>query len=811
MLSLLAGTGVAQQTVKPNVEPNEEQLRFFETKIRPLLATHCYDCHGADLQESNLRLDTLQGMLNGGKGGPGLVPHKPQGSLLVTAVSYRDSDLKMPPEEKLAAEQIADLTRWIEMGAPHPDSGSAELPQASAKIDLEKGREHWAFQPPVKPNVPSTADTQNPIDAFLQQAMSEQGLTLLKQADKRTLIRRASFDLIGLPPTPEDVDHFLADESADAFEKVVDRLLASPHYGERWGRHWLDIVRYADSNGLDENVAHGNAWRYRDYVVESFNQDKPYDQFLREQLAGDLIDSGDDWQLRNERLIATGFLVLGPKVLAEVDETKMEMDIVDEQLDTIGRGILGLTLGCARCHDHKFDPIGHADYYAMAGILKSTRAMQTFTKVAKWNENSIASPIQVQEKAAHEKKISDQKKRIEILVEATINSLPEPTGETDLEDPEEPEDVEKNFPEEVQSELKSMRDELKNLETSNPQLPTAMGVQDGEITDVPVHLRGSHLTLGEVVQRRFPLVLAGLEQVSLPKNKSGRLEFAQWLTQNDHPLTARVIVNRLWRWHFGKGIVGTVDNFGLRGEQPSHPELLDWLAISLVESNWSIKTIHRTIMLSAAYQRESGFDSTNTSIDPANKYYWKYDLHRLDAETIRDSMLAVSGTLDLKIGGSLLPVENRAYFFNHTSEDKASYENIRRRSIYVPVVRNHLYDFFQLFDYTDASVLNGNRETSTIAPQALMLMNSELIAELSAAMADRILQQHSSREGRINYSFNLAYSRPPSAAELQQITHYLNGFDAPETEPSPGQINNKKAWQLVCQSLISSSEFLYVQ
>jgi hypothetical protein len=793
-------------------EPTAEQIRFFENKIRPLLANSCYDCHNEDLQESDLRLDTLAGMLTGGKAGPALLPGNSKGSLIVTAVSYRDNDLKMPPEEKLSDAQIADLTKWVEVGAPHPDTGKVKVQHASG-IDLKKGRQHWAFQPFVKHEVPAVSDSavsnsaqvNNPIDAFLLAQLDEKNITPVPTADKRTLIRRATFDLIGLPPTPHEVDVFLADTSADAFRKVIDRLLASPHYGERWGRHWLDVVRYADSNGLDENIAHGNAWRYRDYVVNSLNADKPYNQFLTEQLAGDLIDAGDDFSARRDNLIATGYLVLGPKVLAEVDESKMEMDIVDEQLDTIGRGLIGLTMGCARCHDHKFDPIAQKDYYALAGIFKSTRAMESFTKIAKWNENLIATAEEIRQKEKHDQEIKEQKETIQNLIAMAKKELPAPAGETV------PKDIEKRFPEKTQAELKKLRQDLKQLEETLPELPTAMGVKEGDIANTQVHVRGSHLTLGDNVPRRFPLVLAGTEQEPIPKDESGRLQFAKWLTADDHPLTSRVIVNRVWRWHFGKGLVPTVDNFGLRGQPPTHPELLDWLATEFVEQGWSLKALHRTIMLSAAYQRQSGLDERDASVDPDNRLYWRYDLHRLDAESIRDALLAVSGTLDTTMGGSLVPVKNREFFFNHTSEDKASYEDIRRRSIYVPVVRNHLYDVFQLFDYTDASVINGNRESSTIAPQALMLMNSDLMTKLSSATADRLLETDRSSAERINQLFELAYSRPASMAESDQIVNYLRQLevlaarDETDTEPT------HKAWQMICQSVLSSSEFLYVR
>ncbi|MCA9132549.1 MAG: PSD1 domain-containing protein, partial [Planctomycetales bacterium] len=603
-------SGADSRAAAGHQPPSEEQIRFFETKIRPLLADHCYDCHAADAQESELRVDTLAGMLSGGLAGPSIVPGKPGSSLLITAVSYRDNELTMPPDEKLSDVQIADLTRWIEMGAPHPDSGQAGPVKRRGDVDLDAGRQHWAFQPPVRVEPPSVDEEstaasaggrresayRNPIDAFVLARLEAEGLRRAPAADKLTLIRRATFDLLGLPPTPEEIEAFLADDSAGAFRRLVDRLLASPHYGERWGRHWLDIARYADSNGLDENVIHVNAWRYRDYVVRSLNNDKPYDQFVVEQLAGDLLDSGADVDLKLERLIATGFLVLGPKVLAEADQAKMEMDIIDEQLDTVGRSIMGLTLGCARCHTHKFDPISHHDYYGLAGIFKSTRTMDSYETVAVWHENVIETPEQTAVYEEHTQRVAAQEKQIGEYINAAKAALePPPAKDLKLAD------VEKLFSEEIQQELKKLREELNAIRKAAPSRPMAMGVEEGTAADTAVHLRGSHLTLGDTVPRRFPEVLVEGEQPPLPADHSGRLEFARWLTSGQHPLTARVMVNRVWSYHFGEGLVRSPDNFGMLGERPTHPELLDWLARRFVESGWSLKSLHRTILLSATY------------------------------------------------------------------------------------------------------------------------------------------------------------------------------------------------------------------
>ncbi|MEZ6049259.1 MAG: PSD1 and planctomycete cytochrome C domain-containing protein [Planctomycetaceae bacterium] len=629
-------------------QPTAEELQFFETKIRPLLVESCLDCHNEDTAESDLRLDTLAGMLKGGKAGAAIIPGKPASSLLITAVGYQDGTLQMPPDGKLPKSAVADLTRWIEMGAPHPESSEVTLPSQKTGIDLEEGRKHWAFQPVHKPDVPETELSSwvvNPIDAFIMQKLEEHSLEPVPPADKRTLIRRATFDLTGLPPTPGEIADFLEDDTPEAFEKVINRLLDSPHYGERWGRHWLDVARYADSNGLDENVAHGNAWRYRDYVVQSLNEDKPYGLFLKEQLAGDLLDSGDDYRLKNEHLVATGFLfgAQGP------GGSRFDEDADGYHRRTARyhrRSVMGLTLGCARCHDHKFDPIAQADYYSLAGIMKSTQTMESFKIVARWNENRIATPEQEAELAAKEKDLAAQKEEITAFIASATDALKQRLADN-AQLPEKPET---QFTKDEKAKLKELRDKETEIAKSFPTLPTAMSVKDGEIEDVPIHIRGSHLTLGETVERGFPGVIEISNSFDIPKDESGRLELAEWLTHPEHPLTARVMVNRLWRWHFGEGIVPSPDNFGLQGTPPTHPALLDWLAVTFQEKGYSLKEMHRLMMLSNTYQLSSSYDEQNAERDPGNAWFWRYHARRIEAESIRDAILAVSGTLDRTMG-----------------------------------------------------------------------------------------------------------------------------------------------------------------
>ena len=796
--------GFADDVPKPPTQ-SADGIRYFETHIRPLLVKHCYECHGEKKQESALRLDTWAALMKGGDTGTAIVAGKPAQSLLLTAVKYQDPNLQMPPENRLSKQDVAKLEHWIEIGAPHPDATGTLVTTKKDRISIEDGRKFWSFRKPKKPPLPEVNDgnekwTPSEIDRFILQKLKEHGLKPAPPADKRTLIHRTNQTLIGLPPTPEEVEEFLKDKSADAFEKVVDRLLASPHYGERWGRHWLDIARYADSNGLDENIHHGNAWRYRDYVVNSLNKDKPYDQFLVDQIAGDLLPTeGVDEATRHERIVATGFLTIGPKVLAEVDETKMEMDIIDEQLDTLGRAVMGLTLGCARCHDHKFDPIGNDDYYALAGIFKSTKTMEHYTKIARWWEVPIPTAEDRKGQADHKQQIDEAKSKVDsLIVEASkkvLASLPEGTStDGNLED---------KFPAETKAELKTLRDAVTMLEKAPPAVSTAMAVTEREAKDLPIHIRGSHLTLGDVMPRRFPRVLAGDDQPPLPKDKSGRLELARWLTSDDHPLTSRVIANRVWRWHFGNGLVGSPDNFGIIGQEPINQPLLDWLAVSLRENGWSLKWLHKKILMSQTWQMISQLNEHAQSVDPENQLQWRANVKRLEAEAIRDSILAVSGQLDRTFGGTLITIDNRSFFFDHTSRDLTDYSSLRR-SIYLPVVRNHLYEVFSLFDYSDAGSVVGNRGTSTIAPQALFMMNSEFMTKASSALA-RQVESARNNEEKVKALYRIVLTRPPTDGELDSTLMFIRQSKQLSEKAEVDSI------RLLAQALLSSNEFIYLR
>ena len=1152
--------------------PAPADAEFFEAKVRPLLIARCQECHVGEKAKSGLRLDSREALLAGGDSGPAAVVSKPAESLLIDVISYR-SAIQMPPKAKLPDAEITILTEWVRRGLPWPNSKpSAPIP-SSDKPDAPRFTDeqlaHWAFQPVRRaepPSVNGLAWVRSPLDRFILAELEAKSLSPAREVDRRTLLRRVSFDLIGLPPTPEEVSDFLTDSAPDALERVVDRLLASPRYGERWARHWLDVARYADSNGLDENLAYANAYRYRDYVVKAFREDKPYDQFLVEQIAGDLMTADAAIQTEApltltlspqsrgegtrgganrvgtdgvstlslnpppstlnpfDALTATGFLTLGAKMLAEDDPVKMQMDIIDEQVDTLSRAVMGLTMGCARCHDHKFDPLTAEDYYGLAGVFKSTQTMDNFSVVARWHERPLATPDEIKLRDEAAQRVASHKQMVEklktdatevvlnearqhagmyllaatrekqkadlvkhakprgadpnvtdiagaVLIEAedfargnvikdretygkgigvllnkgetpnfteydidlardatyqfelryaaagsrpvkvfvdgqlvkadaakavtgswTLESqtwfveclielkagrhmlrLEQPTffphidklllvpvsqqdsaaKDTNTEDPltltlspqsrgegTEPEaktkpeaknltplpslveqwakvldatqddsksilaawhqfvktkrltvdeasphngvarllgdaqpaslselaeryerlfndadrawrelkatlsgnsatalsdpvleaarmlivdpkgpfavptDIESTFSTEVVARLKTGREELKQLEQAVPKFLEVMAVADMKPENLKIHLRGSHLTLGREVPHQLPRVLTGNVTQALTGG-SGRLELAQWLASPSHPLTARVMVNRVWQWHFGQGLVRSVDNFGRLGERPSHPALLDWLADEFSHSDgtpWSLKSLHRQLITSSTYRMSTAHDANAALVDPENKLLWRFHRQRLEVEPMRDALLFVSGQLDETPGGTLLPTANRAYVTSTANVNPAVY-NSNRRSIYLPVVRSALFQVFTAFDFADPSTLNGQRDQTTVAPQALFMMNSEFVLTQSRSLTERLLAQNSlSTSERIGELYELAYSRPPTDAEFSRGSAYLERLHA--TLSSSGVAANEvesKAWTSLCRAVLAANEFVYVE
>ena len=752
---------------------------FFEKHVRPILANQCFACHGPHSGEgqAGLRLDSLAGILKGGRSGPAVVPGKAAQSLLIHAINH-DTLLQMPPKSKLPLGDIAILTKWVDTGANWPENEPKPAPEPEAISESDgftaEERSHWAFQPLRAPAIMPPGASG--VDALLGIGHERAGLEPYGAVDKRTLIRRATLDLHGLLPTPDEVRAFLKDRSEGAFARVVDRLLASPRYGERWGRHWLDVARYSDSNGMDDNIVHGDAWRYRDYVIRAFNHDKPYDQFVREQLAGDILTDWGDAD-RAEGLIATGFLMLGPKMVGEDDPVKQKLDFADEQLATTARTFMALSVDCARCHDHKFDPIRSADYYSMLGIFTSTKTVLTYRVTSKLNATALVS-------AAENRRLSEIEKRFDYHNDFVTNYNRATTPKHVVEAQQAAED-----------------DALAEYFS----IPKAMAVAEGDVADLPLMISGNHLTPGPIAPRRFPAILAGERQSPIGSQGSGRLELAHWLTSKDHPLTARVMINRIWKWHFGEGLVRTPDNFGKLGETPDHPELLDWLALRFQTGGWSVKSMHRLIMLSDAYQRPAAKPGELAQTDPDNRQFSRANRRRMEAETLRDALLTISDRLDLATDGKTMRHKNFANLNAQSySRDPALYDS-RRRSVYLPVLRSALYEMFAAFDFASPSTSNGDRGSTMVAPQALFMLNSDVVGNASSGFAARLAREApSSVPERIRLAHEIAFSRPAEADEIESWSAFLDRYQTAARDRAA-------AWKAMCRILIASNEFVYVQ
>ncbi|MBT4011390.1 MAG: DUF1553 domain-containing protein [Planctomycetaceae bacterium] len=1209
-------------------------LKFFESKIRPVFIQHCYECHsskGGELK-GGLSVESRAALLKGGDSGAAIVPFKPAESWLMAAIEYSDDFYQMPPKSKLPKEVVAVFKKWIEMGAPDPRQVAESSDTSPRVIDFEQSRKFWAFRTPQRPALPPVKNqtwVSNAIDTFILSELERSELIPAIAADRRTLLRRVTFDLTGLPPTVAEINAFLADTSPLAYENLVERLLASPRYGERWGRKWLDVARYADSNGLDENLAYVNAFRYRDYVVRAWNQDLSFANFLQQQLAGDLLDPQQDAsaQERIDRLTATGFLSIGPKMLACDDGQKMEMDIIDEQLDTMSRAFMGLTMGCARCHDHKFDPIPSKDYYALASIFKSTKTMENFKVVAKWHEYPLETPetkaalakhksevkqlddelAAIQKEARQTLRESQQRLLSKYLIAASkfvsVNSKPiadghnvignfirdgiavensivweaekfqrgtleaettnygkdigvllhqgyaeydidievagdyqlelryaavdsrpmvlsingtvvdsdvaahitgtwfadsqtwfvegifelqagknvirlaredgpvphvdkillvkaaptssledlsavladTPVAEVDgllLQEAEEyargsigkippivqntsgtttflnyaeydfeitvagnyrlewlytqaesrggklfvdghlvdadaanaitgsfqssevkwfvggvfqfavgkhtlrwqrlgttphfdkialiptpdnvtyhsggdqkslaeiedvavaqglqakylrqwvdfllmavsqrdehlaglllrdrgdqqaafaqlgkaaeqqlvnilsagsstatgdttskledkgvvqwvvskalaadgpfrgPQELDKWIPEKSQQAIAAIVKSQAKLAKTQPVVGKAMGVTEGKVEDLAIHVRGNYLTLGEATQRGFLEVVDQVSDVSIPAETSGRLQLAQWLIDAKHPLTSRVFVNRLWLWHFGKGLQRSPDNFGLLGQRPTNQPLLDWLAVEFIEQGWSIKQMHRLMLLSSTYQMSSTFDARANTKDPENRLWWRYNRRRLDAEEVRDALLAVGNNIDLQMYGQLLPSADRAYVTG-TGSKRSTYD-YNRRSVYLPILRSALYNVFIAFDFADPSVIQGQRQNTVVTPQALFMMNSKLVQDEARRLAQRVLQDDSETNAdRINTLHEILYGRVATLEDVDKCNQFLQRYRKLSAKEKDDDVRaaDLVVWQGLCRVLLAANEFAYL-
>lgn len=1084
----------------------EAELEFFESKVRPLLAEHCHSCHsdGAKKVKGGLKLDTRAALMSGGVSGAVVVPGRPEESELVLAVRY-DGPVQMPPAGKLAAGDIALLEEWVRRGAHFPDGGGGEPSAKPASMVSTP----WSFAPLARPPVPEVANDlwcRNEIDAFVLRRLEESGLEPAPDADRRTLLRRLSFDLTGLPPTAEELEAFERDLAPDAWSRQIERLLASPHYGERWGRYWLDLARYSDSNGLDENLAMSNAYRYRDWVVRALNQDLSYDQFLTWQLAGDLLPEPVDAQQLADQLTATAFLVLGPKMLAEQDKEKLVVDVVDEQLDVAFRTFQGLTVGCARCHDHKFDPLSQRDYTALAGIFKSTATMANLGFVSRWNERPLVRKVELEAREAHAQRLDEARKALEqlragaaatasrktlgdiaacllaaeraskltlrleaedssrgnlirdaeqygsaavviartgkdgqqfaeydltfertgrarlevryaaketrpvrvsvdghVVAESALGAVTgswNPDGQrwaevatfdvragrnvlrierdgvmphldqlllvpaleggeprawplcdepfaaglapelvrswaTHLESAERlqdplfalwsrfaalegaefearaaeltlelrarrdagelaqwnaltlglldglppqslrelagryqalfvaadrawtelvardkeakalpepaldafaklvqspqgpmrvaPEQLEALFTPEERAQIAQRKAETDELERTLPPKPdNAPAVRDADkVADLKLFRRGSHLDpVGEPVPRGAPAELANFVAMeTIASNASGRLELARWMVAPGHPLTARVAANRVWQGHFGRGIVASSSNFGSRGDVPTHPELLDWLATELVARGWSMKALHRLVCESATYRMACDASESALAADPANRLLARQNRRRLDAESLRDALLAATGQLDRTLGGTLLMTNNGDYVTNDQSANGARYD-LPRRSIYLPIIRNALLDLFSSFDYPDPSVTVEARPETTSPSQALYLMNSPLVVEASRRLL-ALATQAATADRRVDALYVAALGRHARTHEVERALRFVARASSAPAVPSSGadigresasapSATPDEAWRAFAQVLLVSNEFLYV-
>jgi hypothetical protein len=778
-----------------------EHSEFFERKIRPLLVDNCYECHRAGAKKigGGLLLDSRAGIIKGGDTGPAITPGDPEASLLIHAVRQTDAQLTMPPKSRLSPAEIADLEAWVRMGAPDPRTAdTVAVVKAREAIDWNKAREWWSFRALEKPAIPAVKEKRwpaNDLDRFILARLEKEGLEPTPDAEKRVLLRRASFDLIGLPPTPDEMNAFLADKSSRAFARVVERLLASPHYGERWGRHWLDVVRYADTAGDNSDFPIPQMHRYRDWVIDAFSRDLPYDQFIREQLAGDLLPGGTTEET-HQRIIATGYIASARRFGSRVEDYPQHLTIEDT-IDNLGRAFLGLTVNCARCHDHKFDPIPSADYYALYGIFNSTRYPWPGIELEQKQRDLVplVESGNLAEAEAARKAHDEEKRRLEKTVQKLKDSLKETPAE------------EKKT---VEAKIKAAERAVKEFVNKGLPFDQAYAVSEAKkAADVAIQIKGDPAKPGEVVPRRFLTVLGGK---ALPSDEagSGRRELAAWISDRKNPLTARVMANRIWLHHFGRGLVPTPNDFGRQGRRPTHPELLDWLAAKFIESGWSVKAMHRLIMQSRTYQLSSLRSDDAITHDANNDLLSAFPRRRLDAESIRDTLLVLGGNLDITpTGPHPFPPQTEWKFTQH-NPFKAVYES-KRRSVYLMTQRIQRHPYLAIFDGADPATSTPVRTTSTTPLQALFLLNDPFVHEQSQAFATRIMKSAKEDSARIQFAYQAALGRPPEKAELEQCRRFL--VDARERLSSSGTPSSElvaESWRAMVRALLRLNEFVYL-
>ncbi len=766
----------------------DAKVAFFEKRIRPILSENCYNCHAADTKAAGgLRVDDLNGLLLGGDGGPAVVRGDVEKSLLLQRVNHADVKRRMPRDsDSLTESEIADLTKWIAEGAAWPEEKiPSYIGKDRGKYD-ELRKTHWAWQPLSKPVVPEVSDKAWPadsIDRFVLAKLESKNLKPVSDAGPETLLRRITFDLTGLPPSAEEVERFVKNPSPEAYAHNVDRLLASRSFGERWGRHWLDVARYGESTGPSRNIPYPHAWKYRDYVIDAVNRDVPFNRFVQEQVAGDLLPSSSDEE-RDRLLTATGFLALGVKDVNQRFKVRFQMDNVDEQIDTVTRSVLGLTVSCARCHDHKFDPIPTTDYYSLAGIFTSTDdcagvrnkmgggGLDYYNPAMLVRLSSDLPPPPAEKVAELQAKVDAAKKEWD-----EIRGTPEGLKRNANGQP-----VQRAF----RVTYEKSQGELMDLTDPAAQGFAVHGVREGQvIADTQVRIRGEAERLGPVAPRGFPKLfeVPGVSPVN--PAQSGRLELSQWLTSPENPLASRVAVNRIWQHLFGQGLVTTVDNFGVNGDTPSHPELLDHLANRFIEEGWSVKRLIREIVLTRAYRLGSDAPEGHVAVDPANRFVWRHSPRRMAAEEIRDSILAVSGKLQLTPPSDAAVKELKMIEMRDNGKEAATIQNKSNtglyRSVYLPLLRGVIPKSLEAFDPVTQSLVTGQRDATTVPTQALFMLNSPFVRGQALALAEEL--KGSAPERSIEQIYLTAFGRAPHSLELERGLGFLKDYEAHYESP----------------------------
>ena len=876
---VMSGSAAARETGRESGRPSATELTQHD--VIPIMMRRCTVCHGLRQQEAGLDLRTKASMLKGGNSGPAIVPGEPDESLLIKKVRAGE----MPPRRRVVEvsvkpiepAEIELIAKWIELGAPEAATDPHDAGAERDSLVTDNDRAFWSFQPPRRVAVPRVQHTElvrNPIDAFVLTKLEPRGLTLSPEAGRLTLMRRAYLDLTGLPPEPAEVLAHLADDDPAAYDKMIDRLLASPRYGERWGRHWLDVAGYADSEGkTDQDLPRPFAWRYRDYVIRSFNADKPYDRFLIEQIAGDeLADYEHAPEITPEiydNLVATGFLRMAPDgTFANITNFIPDrLEVIADEIQVLASGVIGLTIGCARCHNHKFDPIPQRDYYRLADIFKGAYDEHDWLKPnpseiassGKWGHRLLPH-VPTDERRSWEAADGDLKEQIASLKAAIDKQVAELKEKYFAErlaklPPELHDDlrkmlatpaasrseVERYLAEKFEKTLSLDRDELKKIDAEfkkssdenekatkaleakrqpEPKIPALW--DRGEPSPTYILRRGDYLNPGQLVGPGVPAVLTGGRgelAVAPPRpgaNSTGRrLAFGRWLARPDNPLTARVMVNRIWKHHFGTGIVKTLGNFGTTGARPTHPELLDWLATEFVKQGWSWKAMHRLILLSNTYRQSSRFDEAAAAKDPENRLLWRMNPRRVEAESLRDSMLVVSGKLNPEMFGpgiypridpDVINTGSRPRWPLDAKDDHSTW----RRSVYIFVKRSVILPLIEVFDCPATVVSGPVRAVSTVSPQALALMNNEFVLQQSGYFAERVVKEAGEdKRAQVVRAFGIALNRAPNAKEIEWSLSFLKS-QAEGYAQRKSEKPEMAALRDFCHAVINLNEFVYV-